>query len=86
MTIMTAYTFLFFVKSLKLLAIYSECKNCPNMEKFSDLVLGILKQNNILQVIFSMWQSTDRCTLKQECLLLEDFVCDALAVTSDGFF
>lgn len=51
-----------------------ECKNCPNMEKFSDLVLEILKQNNILQVIFSMWQSTDRCTLKQECFLSEDFV------------
>lgn len=51
-----------------------QCKDCPKLENFSDLLLGILNQNNIRQVIFSKWQSTDRCTLRQECLPTEDFV------------
>ena len=58
-----------------------ECKHCPAMKEFSNYVIEVLMQNNILQVIFSMWQSTDRCTLKQECLPTEDFVdqlCDRL--------
>lgn len=60
-----------------------QCKNCPNMEKLSELVLELLEQNSIEQVIFSTWQSTDRCTLKQECLPSDEFVeelCNRLKV------
>lgn len=51
-----------------------ECKKCPDMEEFSILVLELLEKNNIQQVIFSTWTSTDRCTLKQECLPSDEFV------------
>lgn len=51
-----------------------QCKNCPKMEEFSNFLLDLFEQSNVLQIIFSTWQSTDRCTLKQECLLTEDFI------------
>jgi len=34
-----------------------QCKNFPNMEKLSELVLELLEQNSIEQVIFSTWRS-----------------------------
>ena len=50
------------------------CQKCLKMEEFSDLVLRLLEKNNREQVIFSTWQSTDRCRLVQQCLSAEDFV------------
>lgn len=52
----------------------NECKKCPDIQKFSDYVENLLNEHNIQQVIFSTWQSTDRCTLKKECLSSEDYV------------
>lgn len=53
---------------------FLKCEKCPNMEKLSDIILQLLENNNIQQVIYSTWTSTDRCTLKQECLTSEDFI------------
>jgi len=52
----------------------NECASCLNLEKFSDHVTGILESAGIHEIIFSTWQSTDRCTLKKEYLSTEDFV------------
>ena len=60
-----------------------QCNKCPNTEKLSDFLLELLKKNKIEQVIFSTWQSTDRCTLKQECLPSDEFIevlCDRIKV------
>lgn len=60
-----------------------QCNKCPDMKKLSNFMLELLERNNIQQVIFSTWQSTDRCTLKQECLPSDEFMeqfCDRLKV------
>lgn len=51
-----------------------ECQLCPGKERFSDHLDSIFQENGISQVIFSIWQATDRCTLKKECLSTEDFI------------
>lgn len=51
-----------------------DCKSCPDIKKFSTYIIEVLEQENIEQVIFSIWQATDRCVLKKECLSSEDFV------------
>lgn len=56
------------------LCYFNECENCPKIEHFSDYVMKILTENNLTQVMYSIWQSTDRCNLKKECLSAEDYV------------
>lgn len=51
-----------------------KCANCQNESKFSDFLLNLLEDNGISQVVFSVWQTTDRCTLKKECLSAQNFV------------
>lgn len=50
------------------------CPKCPKMKELSELVTGLLEKNKIEQVIFSTWESIDRCTLVQQCLSTDDFV------------
>lgn len=58
---------------------FNECDLCPGIEKFSDFMNEVFQKQRVSQVIYSVWQSTDRCTLKQECLSAENFV-DELCV------
>jgi len=53
---------------------FRQCKNCPDFKRFSSFVTDIFENNNIEEIIYSTWQSTDRCTLKKECLDVENFV------------
>ena len=39
------------------------CRKCPKVKEFSELVTGLLEKNKIEQIIFSTWKSRDRCTL-----------------------
>ena len=50
------------------------CRKCPKMKEFSELVTGLLEKNKIEQIIFSTWESIDRCTLVQQSLSTDDFV------------
>lgn len=50
------------------------CKSCPQFDKFSAYVETLMEDHNIEQVIFSTWQSTDRCTLIKECLPSQEFI------------
>lgn len=51
-----------------------ECSSCPNFEHLSDYLTQLFESRNIRNIIFSSWQATDRCTLKNECLSANDFV------------
>lgn len=53
-----------------------DCKSCPNIEKFSEHVANILDQSEITELIFSTWQSVDRCTLIKQCLPVHEFVAE----------
>ena len=44
------------------------------MNEFSELVTRLLKKDKIEQIICSTWESTDQCTLVQQCLSTDDFV------------
>lgn len=50
------------------------CSRCAGMQKFTDLALNILEKNIDQQIIFSIWQTTDRSTLVKQCLSVADFV------------
>lgn len=50
------------------------CKRCLQFSRFQEYVSNVLEQNDIEDVIFSVWQSTDRCTLKKSCLSVDDFI------------
>lgn len=49
-------------------------RSCFEIEKFCDYMIEVLEEKRIFQVIYSIWQSTDRCTLKKECFSTEDFI------------
>ena len=51
-----------------------DCESCPDIGRFSDYITKLLQQRGVSEIIFSTWQSTDRCTLIKECLSTDDFV------------
>lgn len=53
-----------------------KCQFCPQIEQFADYVTELLQNRGISQVIFSLWHSTDRCTLIKQCLSTDDFVAE----------
>lgn len=54
----------------------NECTSCLGTERLSTYLKETLEDRGIVQIIFSTWQSTDRCVSKKECLLTEDFVAE----------
>lgn len=50
------------------------CKKCPKLSDFQEFVESLLIENDIEDIIYSIWVSTDKCTLKKECLNIHDFV------------
>lgn len=51
-----------------------ECKSCQQVNELHDFLVNSFDENAISEVIFSVWQTTDRCTLKKECLSAHDFI------------
>lgn len=49
------------------------CQKCGNFLRFEEHVSSVLYENKVEELIFSVWQSTDKCTLKRECLSVDDF-------------
>lgn len=59
----------------------SKCTSCFDFDNFSTYITDIFEQKGVQEIIFSTWQTVDRCILKKECLVAEDFVselCDYL--------
>jgi len=52
----------------------NKCMSCPGTERLSTYLMETLEDRNIAQIIFSIWQSTDGCILKKECLPTAEFV------------
>lgn len=50
------------------------CSSCYGVDKLSELLVESLNTQTFTEVIFSTWQSTDRCTLKKECLSVDDYI------------
>ena len=50
-----------------------ECQLCRKKDLLSDYLKNVFEEKSISKVIFSTWESTDRCILKKECLSSEDF-------------
>jgi len=53
---------------------FDECPRCPESDELAKNLLQILQRNNIFDVKFSTWTSTDRSTLITQLLSSEDFV------------
>ena len=50
------------------------CQSCPKIENFTNYIIETLEKRGISEIICSLWQSTDRCTLIMQCLSIDDFV------------
>jgi len=53
---------------------FNECPSCPGEQDFVDILRELLNEKLITSVFFSIWQTTDRATLRTEKLSVEDFL------------
>ena len=51
-----------------------ECDACPGIVKFKEELITLLDDNDIDQIIYKQWVSTDRSTLETCCASAEEFV------------
>lgn len=52
----------------------NNCASCPGTEKLYDLFICLLDKAEVTQVLFSVWESTDRATLRTDHFPVEDFM------------
>lgn len=52
----------------------NKCESCPGTEKFSIFLSKLLTEKDVTEILFSIWQSTDRATLRKEHLVVDDFI------------
>jgi hypothetical protein len=51
-----------------------ECDACPGVVKFKEELIVLLDQNDMDQIVYKQWISTDRSTLETFCVPAEEFV------------
>ena len=52
----------------------SECDACPGIVKFKEELVTLLDDNDVDQIVYKQWVSTDRSTLETRCASAEEFV------------
>lgn len=52
----------------------NRCASCPGTDKFCDLLTSLFNKAEITEVLFSIWESTDRATLRTDNFPIEDFM------------
>lgn len=50
------------------------CEKCPKLLDFEEYVTSVLLNNDVENIIYSIWVATDKCTLKKECHDVYEFV------------
>ena len=50
------------------------CDACPGIVQFRENITHLLDENDIEQVIYKQWVSTDRSTLETHCASADEFV------------
>ena len=51
-----------------------ECDACPGVVKFKEELIVLLDENDMDQIVYKQWISTDRSTLETFCVPPEEFV------------
>lgn len=51
-----------------------ECTECPGNHKIKEFLQTVFDNNSVDEVVFRVWQSTDRCTLSKEVMDSEAFI------------
>ena len=50
-----------------------ECDVCPGIVKFKEELITLLDENDVEQIVYKQWVSTDRSTLETYCASSEEF-------------
>ena len=53
---------------------YGECEACPGIEKLKEDLIAILDKNDVDQIVYKQWVSTDRSTLETCWASADEFV------------
>ena len=50
------------------------CEACPGITKLKDDLIALLDENDMDQIVYKQWTSTDRSTLETFCVPVEEFI------------
>lgn len=51
----------------------NNCVSCPGTQNVCNFLTSLLNEAAVTEIIFSVWESTDRATLRTDCFSVEDF-------------